>query len=165
MLSPLDAATGDSAGDLVAERATILAALGVEEDPEDLKVLIRVSGQYYWEAKGTAGPDDGIRGSNTIVAPFVLGEQLGYDDEATGVITAGAPPGPPDGIPNASAPKKRWPFARPEGQTASPLANPNADLIDPATGLIVAQSSTAQDTNNASGSTAPPATDYSAGAS
>ena len=159
------AATGDSAGDLDAERATILTALGVEEDPADLKVLIRVSGQYYWEAKGTAGPDDGLRGSNIIVTPFVLGEQLGYDDEATGVITAGAPPGPPDGIPNASAPKKRWPFARPEGQTASPLANPNADLIDPATGLIVSQSAATQDTNNAAGTTAPPATDYSAGAS
>ena len=100
-----------------------------------------------------------------MVTPFVLGEQLGYDDEATGVITAGAPPGPPDGIPNASAPKKRWPFARPEGQTASPLANPNADLIDPATGLIVAQSAATQNTNNAAGTTAPPATDYSPGAS
>jgi|TARA_B110000977_G_scaffold189368_1_gene258754 hypothetical protein len=159
------AASGESNADLTAERTTIIAALGATEDPADLKVLIRVSGQYYWEAKGTAGPDDGLRGSNIIVTPFVLGEQLGYDDEATGVITAGAPPGPPDGIPNASAPKKRWPFARPEGQTASPLANPNADLIDPATGLIVSQSAATQDTNNAAGTTAPPATDYSAGAS
>ena len=27
-----------------------------------------------------------LRGSSTIVAPFVLGEQLGYDDEATHVL-------------------------------------------------------------------------------
>ena len=163
--SSVAAATGESNADLTAERTTILAALGVTEDPEDLKVLIRVSGQYYWEAAGTAGPDDGLRGSNTIVAPFTLGEQLGFDNEATGVITAGAPPGPPDGIPNASAPKKRWPFARPEGQTASKLANPNADLIDPATGQVVAQDIKTQKTNAASGDTAPPATDYSVGAS
>jgi hypothetical protein len=163
--SSVAAATGESNADLNAERTTILAALGVTEDPADLKVLIRVSGQYYWEAAGTAGPDDGLRGSNTIVAPFTLGEQLGFDNEATGVITAGAPPGPPDGIPNASAPKKRWPFARPEGQTASKLANPNADLIDPATGQVVAQDIKTQKTNAASGDTAPPATDYSVGAS
>jgi hypothetical protein len=163
--SSVAAATGESNADLNAERTTILAALGVTEDPADLKVLIRVSGQYYWEAAGTAGPDDGLRGSNTIVAPFALGEQLGFDNEATGVITAGAPPGPPDGIPNASAPKKRWPFARPEGQTASKLANPNADLIDPATGQVVAQDIKTQKTNAASGDTAPPATDYSVGAS
>ena len=163
--SSVAAATGESNADLTAERTTILAALGVTEDPADLKVLIRVSGQYYWEAAGTAGPDDGLRGSNTIVAPFTLGEQLGFDNEATGVITAGAPPGPPDGIPNASAPKKRWPFARPEGQTASKLANPNADLIDPATGQVVAQDIKTQKTNAASGDTAPPATDYSVGAS
>ena len=159
------AATGESNADLNAERTTILAALGVTEDPEDLKVLIRVSGQYYWEAKGTAGPDDGLRGSNIIVTPFVLGEQLGFDNEATGVITAGAPPGPPDGIPNASAPKKRWPFARPEGQTASKLANPNADLIDPATGKVVSKSAASQATDNATGTSTPPATDYSPGAS
>jgi hypothetical protein len=158
--SSVAAATGESNADLNAERTTILAALGVTEDPADLKVLIRVSGQYYWEAAGTAGPDDGLRGSNTIVAPFALGEQLGFDNEATGVITAGAPPGPPDGIPNASAPKKRWPFARPEGQTASQLANPNADLVDPATGQVVAQDIKTQKTNAASGNTAPPAVEY-----
>ena len=163
--SSVAAATGESNADLNAERTTILAALGVTEDPEDLKVLIRVSGQYYWEAAGTAGPDDGLRGSNTIVVPFALGELLGFDNEATGAITAGAPPGPPDGIPNASAPKKRWPFARPEGQTASQLANPNADLVDPATGQVVAQDIKTQKTNAASGDTAPPATDYSVGAS
>ena len=162
--SSVAAATGESNADLNAERTTILAALGVTEDPADLKVLIRVSGQYYWEAKGTAGPDDGIRGSNIIVTPFVLGEQLGFDNEATGVITAGAPPGPPDGIPDASAPKKRWPFARPEGQTASQNANPNADLIDPATGQVVARSPEAQAAIDRAGTAPPPATDYSPGA-
>jgi hypothetical protein len=165
--SSVAAATGESNADLNAERTTILAALGVTEDPADLKVLIRVSGQYYWEAAGTAGPDDGLRGSNTIVAPFTLGEQLGYKDEVTKADTAGVPPGGVGVGPwaDASAPKKRWPFARPEGQTASKLANPNADLIDPATGLVVAQSSTTQTANNTSADSAPPATDYSAGAS
>ena len=158
------AATGDSNADLDAERATILAALGVEEDPADLKVLIRVSGQYYWEAKGTAGPDDGLRGSTTIVTPFALGEQLGYKDEATKADKPGAPPGPPDGIPDASAPKKRWPFARPEGSTASQNANPNADLVDPATGQVVARSPEAQAAIDRAGTTPPPATDYSPGA-
>jgi len=162
--SSVAAATGESNADLTAERTTILTALGVTEDPEDLKVLIRVSGQYYWEAAGTAGPDDGLRGSNTIVVPFALGEQLGFDNEATGVITAGAPPGPPDGIPNASAPKKRWPFARPEGQTASTLANPNADLVDPATGQVVARTPEAQRALDRQETTSPPATDYSPGA-
>jgi len=162
--SSVAAATGESNADLNAERTTILAALGATEDPADLKVLIRVSGQYYWEAKGTAGPDDGLRGSNIIVTPFVLGEQLGFDNEATGVITAGAPPGPPDGIPDASAPKKRWPFARPEGQTASQNANPNADLIDPATGQVVARTPEAQRALDRQETTSPPATDYSPGA-
>ena len=162
--SSVAAATGESNADLTAERTTILAALGVTEDPEDLKVLIRVSGQYYWEAVGEAGPDDGLRGSNTIVAPFTLGEQLGFDNEATGVITAGAPPGVPDGIPNASAPKKRWPFARPEGQTASQNANPSADLVDPATGQVVARTPEAQRALDRQETTSPPATDYSPGA-
>jgi hypothetical protein len=157
-------ATGDSNADLDAERATILAALGVAEDPADLKVLIRVSGQYYWEAKGTAGPDDGLRGSTTTVTPFALGEQLGFDNEGTGQIVAGAPSGPPDQIPNASSPRKRWPFARPEGQTASQNANPNADLVDPATGQVVARSPEAQAAIDRAGTTPPPATDYSPGA-
>ena len=162
--SSVAAATGDSAGDLAAERTTILAALGVTEDPADLKVLIRVSGQYYWEAAGTAGPDDGSRGPVTTVVKFALGEQLGFDNESTGLIVAGAPPGPPDGIPNASAPKKRWPFARPEGQTASQNANPNADLVDPATGQVVSRTPEAQAAVDRAGTAPPPATDYSPGA-
>jgi hypothetical protein len=153
--------SGDSNADLDAERATILAALGVEEDPADLKVLMREAGFYYWEAKGTAGPDDGLRGSTTIVTPFAKGEQLGFDNEVNGQITAGSPSGPPDQIPNPSKPRKRWPFARPEGSTASQNANPNADLVDPATGQVIARSPEEQAIIDRSGTTPPPAIDYS----
>ena len=153
--------SGDSNADLNAERANILAALGVEEDPADLKVLMREAGFYYWEAKGTAGPDDGLRGSTTIVTPFAKGEQLGFDNEVNGQITAGSPSGPPDQIANPSKPRKRWPFARPEGSTASQNANPNADLIDPATGQVIARSPEEQAIIDRSGTTPPPAIDYS----
>jgi hypothetical protein len=152
------APSGDSNGNLTAERTSILTTLG--QDPAAQKILIRVSGQYYWEVAGVAGPDDGLRGSNTIVTPFALGEQLGFDNEVDGVITPGAPAGAPTQIPNPSKPSKRWPFARPEGSTASKLANPNADLIDPATGQVVARSATDQIAANRSSSTSPPATDY-----
>jgi len=158
--SSVAAATGESNADLTAERTTILAALGVTEDPADLKVLIRVSGEYYWEAAASAGPDDGLRGPVTTIVKFALGELLGFDNEATGVITAGAPPGPPDGIPNASAPNQRWPFARPEGQTASQNANPNADLVDPATGQVIPRTPEAQRALDRSGDTPPPAVEY-----
>ena len=158
--SSVAAATGESNADLNAERTTILAALGATEDPADLKVLIRVSGQYYWEAVASVGPDDGLRGPVTTIVKFALGEQLGFDNESTGLIVAGAPPGPPDGIPNASAPKKRWPFARPEGQTASQNANPNADLVDPATGQVIPRTPEAQRALDRSGDTPPPAVEY-----
>lgn len=154
------AASGDSNADLDTERASILSALGVTEDPDDLKVLMREAGFYYWEAKGTAGPDDGLRGSTVIVTPFAQGEQLGFDNEVNGQITAGSPSGPPDQIPNPSKPRKRWPFARTEGSTASQNANPNADLIDPATGQVVSRSPEAQAAIDRSGNTAPPAIDY-----
>ena len=152
------APSGDSNADLTAERTSILTALG--QDPATLKVLMREAGFYYWEAEGTAGPDDGLRGSTTIVTPFAKGEQLGFDNEVNGQITAGSPSGPPDQIPNPSKPRKRWPFARPEGAAASQLANPNADLIDPATGQVVARSAEEQAAANASGDTSPPATEY-----
>ena len=153
------APSGDSNADLTAERTSILTALG--QDPATQKILIRVSGQYYWEAEGVAGPDDGLRGSTTIVTPFALGEQLGYKDEATKVDTTGVPPEGDDGPwADASAPRKRQPFARPEGAAASQLANPNADLIDPATGQVVARSAEEQAAANASGDTSPPATEY-----
>ena len=153
------APSGDSNADLTAERTSILTALG--QDPATLKVLMREAGFYYWEAEGTAGPDDGLRGSTTVVTPFAQGEQLGFDNEVNGQITAGSPSGPPDQIPNPSKPRKRWPFARPEGAAASQLANPNADLIDPATGQVVARSAAEeQAAANASGDTSPPATEY-----
>ena len=152
------APSGDSNADLTAERTSILTALG--QDPATLKVLMREAGFYYWEAEGTAGPDDGLRGSTTIVTPFAKGEQLGFDNEVNGQITAGSPSGPPDQIPNPSKPRKRWPFARQEGSTASQNANPNADLVDPATGEVVARSPEEQAIINRAGTTPPPAIDY-----
>ena len=152
------APSGDSNADLDTERATILAALG--QDPATQKVLIRVNGIYYWEAEGTAGPDDGLRGSTVQVTPFAQGEQLGFDNQVNGQVTAGSPSGPPDQIPDPSKPRKRWPIARPEGSTASQNANPNADLVDPATGEVVARSPEEQAIINRSGTTPPPAIDY-----
>jgi len=58
------------------ERTRILEALGQAVD--DPKVLIRVDGQYYFEAEAVAGPDDGLRGSIPTVTKFALGAQLGY---------------------------------------------------------------------------------------
>ena len=154
------APSGDSSSDLDAERESILSALGVQEDPADLKVLMREEGFYYWEAQGEAGPDDGARGSTRTLIPFAKGELLGFDDEVSGGIIAGSPSGPPDQIPNPSKPRKRWPFARPEGSTASQNANPNADLVDPATGQVVARSPEEQAAIDRAGSTPPPAVDY-----
>ena len=154
------APSGDSNADLDTERASILSALGVTEDPDDLKVLMREAGFYYWEAKGTAGPDDGTRGSTIVVTPFAQGELLGFDNEVNGQITAGSPSGPPDQIPNPSKPRKRWPFARAEGSTASQNANPNADLVDPATGEVVARTPAEQARIDRAGTTPPPAVDY-----
>lgn len=152
------APSGDSNSDLDAERASILQALG--QDPATQKVLIRVEGFYYWEAEATAGPDDGLRGPVRQLVPFAQGEQLGFDNEVNGQITPGSPSGPPDQIPNPSKPRKRWPFARPEGATASQNANPNADLVDPATGQVVARTPEEQAIINRSGETPPPAIDY-----
>ena len=158
------AASGESNADLTVERANILTALGVTEDPADMKILIRVAGIYYWEAAGVAGPDDGLRGPTKAVVPFALGEVLGFDDEITVTVLPGAP-APPASYANPSAPRKRWPFARPEGQTASQNANPNANLIDPATGKVIAQTAADIKTSNAAATTSAPATDYSPGAS
>ena len=150
--------SGDSNADLDAERTSILEALG--QDPATLKVLMREEGFYYWEAEATAGPDDGLRGSVAQVTPFAKGEQLGFDNEVNGQITAGSPSGPPDQIPNPSKPRKRWPFARPEGATASQIANPNADLVDPATGQVIARTPEEQRALDRAGTTPPPAIDY-----
>lgn len=158
--SGVAAPSGDSNADLDAERTSILEALG--QDPAEKKVLLRIEGFYYWEAEKTAGPDDGLRGSVKIADPFAPGEQLGFDDEVSGGIIAGSPSGPPDQIPNPSKPRKRWPFARAEGSTASQIANPNADLVDPATGQVVARTPEAIRAADREGSTPPPAVDYDA---
>ena len=146
--------SGDSNADLDAERASILEALG--QDPATQKVLMREEGFYYWEAAPTAGPDDGLRGAVPQVTPFAKGELLGFDNEVNGQITAGSPSGPPDQIPNPSKPRKRWPFARPEGTTASQIANPNADLVNPSTGEVVARSPEDQAAIDRSGDAPPP---------
>lgn len=148
------APSGDSSADLDAERVSILEALG--QDSATQKVLMRETGFYYWEAEGTAGPDDGLRGSTTIVTPFAQGDLLGFDDEVSGSIIAGSPSGPPDQIPNPSKPRKRWPFTRTEGTTASQNANPNADLVDPATGKVIPRSPEDQAAIDKSGETPPP---------
>jgi hypothetical protein len=152
------APSGDSNADLDAERIEILTKLG--QDPNTPKVLLRIEGFYYWEAEKQVGPDDGLRGATKISLPFETGEMLGFDNEVNGEITPGAPSGPPDQIPNPSKPRKRWPVARPEGQTASQLANPNADLVDPATGQVVARTPEEQSAANTSGETSPPAIEY-----
>lgn len=153
------AASGESGANLDAERAEILGALG--QDPATPKVLIRVSGFYYWEADPVAGPDDGLRGSVAQVVPFAQGEQLGFDDEVSGQVLPGSP-SPPASIANPSKPRKRWPVARPEGSTASQLGNPNADLVDPATGQVVARTPEEQAAANSGAATPPPATVYGA---
>ena len=77
------AATGDSIVTASqTERTRILEALGQPID--DPKVLIRVSGQYYWEAEATEGPDDGLRGTIPQVTKFVQGAQLGYQSKSGG---------------------------------------------------------------------------------
>lgn len=74
-------ATGDPVvGAAQTERQRILEKLG--QDIADVKTLIRVSGQYYWEAESTAGPDDGSRGAIPQVTKFSQGAQLGYQSKS-----------------------------------------------------------------------------------
>lgn len=74
-------ATGDPVvGAAQTERQRILEKLG--QDTADIKTLIRVSGQYYWEAEASAGPDDGLRGSIPQVTKFTQGAQLGYQSKS-----------------------------------------------------------------------------------
>lgn len=120
------------------EREEILTALG--QDTETTKTLIRVNGIYYFEPEPTAGPDDGLRGSIPQVEPYTQGELLGFDNEATGAITQGAPSGPPNSVPDPTARNKRWIAPRPAGQTALPVADPNADIVNPVTGEVVPRS-------------------------
>jgi hypothetical protein len=77
------AATGDPiVGAAQTERQRILEKLG--QDIADPKTLIRVNGQYYFEAEATPGPDDGLRGSIPQVTKFVQGTQLGYQSKLGG---------------------------------------------------------------------------------
>ena len=146
--------TGDDGNvDPVADRKAILAALG--QDVDSTKVLLRVSGLYYWEADATAGPDDGLRGSIPQVVQYALGAQIGYHDLSSNTPKPGSPPSA-DSI-NPTATRKRWPAPRPEGQTAVPNSNPNADLINPVTGAIIPLTEEQQRAAAASGSTPPPA--------
>ena len=76
-------ATGDPViGVAQTERQRILEKLG--QDIASTKVLIRVAGQYYFEADPTAGPDDGTVGSIPQVTKFALGTQLGYQSKSGG---------------------------------------------------------------------------------
>jgi|TARA_X000001036_G_C20646268_1_gene793131 hypothetical protein len=78
--TPLPAAGDPVVNAAQTERNRILAALGQEVTAT--QTLIRVSGQYYFEADATAGPDDGLRGSIPQVVPYALGQQLGYQSKS-----------------------------------------------------------------------------------
>ena len=62
------------------ERQRLLEKLGQPID--DPKTIIRVSGQYYFEAEATDGPDDGLRGTIPQIQKFVQGAQLGYQSKS-----------------------------------------------------------------------------------
>lgn len=64
------------------ERNRILTALG--QDVLATQVLIRVAGQYYFEADAVLGEDDGLNGQIPIVTPYALGTQLGYQAKSGG---------------------------------------------------------------------------------
>lgn len=142
-------------------REEIISALGLPEDTT--RVIIRVNGMYYYEAEATAGPDDGLRGSIPQPTPYVQGEYLGYHDFVTNIPKTGTPSGPPDSIPHPSITKKRWPASRPEGQTAMPSGNPNADLVNPVTGEVIPKSLEDQIADIENGTTPPPAWEAEAG--
>jgi len=78
--TPLPATSDPVVGSAQTERQRILEKLG--QDIADTKVLIRVSGQYYFEVEATAGPDDGLRGSVPQVTKFAQGTQLGYQSKS-----------------------------------------------------------------------------------
>tara|TARA_B100000780_G_scaffold239291_1_gene180980 strand:- start:1137 stop:1931 length:795 start_codon:yes stop_codon:yes gene_type:complete len=64
------------------ERNRILVALGQEITAT--QTLIRVAGQYYFEADPTDGVDDGLSGVVPQVTKFALGAQLGYQSKLGG---------------------------------------------------------------------------------
>lgn len=138
--------SGDDTGDSKTERITILGQLG--QDVESTKTLIRVGGLYYWEAEPAAGVDDGLRGPIPEVVPYSLGTQLGYHDLSSNTAKPGSPPDATSL--DVTAAKKRWPAPRADGTTALQVANPNADLINPATGQVVGVSTEDQRAANIS---------------
>jgi hypothetical protein len=152
---------GDDAG---LTRAEVLSALGLpaDEGNDDPRSIFREDGLYYKEAAVTAGPDDGLRGSLPVSSPYTAdGGPIGYHALATNTATPGAPPSPPPDVVDYGASKRRWPAPRPEGQTALPNPDPNADLINPVTGEVAPRS--VDDVRAAitrGAQTPPPAIDY-----
>lgn len=153
-----------AAGDDTEQRADILSALGLpaDADNDDPRSIYRVDGLYYKEAAVTAGPDDGLRGSLPVSSPFTAdGGPIGYHRLSNNTPTPGAVGGPPDQLPDYGASRKRWPAPRPEGRTAVPNADPNADIVNPVTGDVVPR--TIEETLNdisSDGNSPPPAIDY-----
>lgn len=123
-------------------REDILFALGITQDFEndDPRSIFRIDGLYYQEAKVTNAPDDGLRGSLPVSSPYVAdGGPIGYHRLSNNTPTPGPVGGPPDQLPDFGASKKRWPAPRPEDRTAVPNADPNADIVNPVTGNVVAR--------------------------
>lgn len=142
----LTGGSGDVAapsGEDTESRAGILSALGQPADAgnEDPRTIYRVDGLYYIEAKATAGPDDGLRGSIPQSTPYIAdGGPIGYHRLSNNTPTPGAVGGPPDQLPDFGASKKRWVAPRPEDRTALPNADPNSDIVNPVTGGVAAKS-------------------------
>jgi len=155
------------AGDDPETRADILSALGLpaDEGNDDPRSIFREDGLYYKEAAVTAGPDDGLRGSLPVSSPYTAdGGPIGYHRLSNNTPTPGPVGGPPDQLPDFGASKKRWPAPRPEGRTAVPNADPNADLVNPVTGDVVPRSiDDIRAAITAGGSSPPPAIDYDSG--
>ena len=69
------------------ERHAILVKLNIPTDDEALmkKVLIRVSGKYYWEVEGADSEDDGRFGTFPVIEKYAidraLGDPLGYQSK------------------------------------------------------------------------------------
>ena len=101
-----------------------------------------------------------LRGSTTTVAPFAQGEQLGFDDEVSGSILPGSDSSPESDCKSKQAKESVGRLQDPKVRTASQNANPNADLVDPATGQVVSRTPEAQRALDRQGATPPPAADY-----
>ena len=150
------------AGDDTQQRDDILSALGLpaDADNDDARAIYRIDGLYYKEAAVTPGPDDGLRGSLPVSSPFTAdGGNIGYHSLSSLTAVAGSPSSPDDIDYGAS--KKRWPAPRPVGKTSVPNADPNADIVNPVTGDVVAKSLDEIINDISSGGDTPPsAIDY-----